>query len=203
MCCPVAGREGTVTVAAAAVPATVAQPAAAPRCHNTSADNATAAQTGALCRRAYRLNPQRLPASALQLPPQRGCVRRCANPRAHVLQRERVCVARAHFVFRLLVRSALTQQRHDGRAASRCGVVQRRPVILLAQRRAAAAQHSGGRGAGCVSTEGLPAGCGVCRCGEAQRRARPRRGAVAQLQPRAVAQSQRPAGRWWGTAHRP
>jgi hypothetical protein len=59
-----------------------------------------------------------------------------------------VCVvARGHFGFRLLVRSALTQQRHDGRVAALCGTVQRRVAKLRAPQQhnaARTAQRSGG-----------------------------------------------------------
>jgi hypothetical protein len=55
--------------------------------------------------------------------------------RGHVLRRGAcACVAHAHVVFRLLVCSALTQQRHDGRMTHVCGFVQRRQAILRAQR---------------------------------------------------------------------
>jgi hypothetical protein len=50
-----------------------------------------------------------------------------------------VCVCAAHFVFRVLVRSAaLAQQCDDGRVTVTCGPVQRRPAILRAH---SAAQH--------------------------------------------------------------
>jgi hypothetical protein len=46
-----------------------------------------------------------------------------------------VCVVLtcAHVCFRLLVRSSLQQQRHDGRVAAICGAVQRREAKLRAQ----------------------------------------------------------------------
>jgi hypothetical protein len=60
----------------------------------------------------------------------------------------RVCVARAHVGFRLLVRSALTQQRHDGSVAESCGIVQRREAKLRAQQQQQQ-QHNARRSA-CV-----------------------------------------------------
>jgi hypothetical protein len=75
----------------------------------------------------------------------RGCARTAAaaaatppratqRARGHAQQRGvRVCVvACAHHLFRLLVRSALTQQRHDGSVAEHCGKVQRRGATLRA-----------------------------------------------------------------------
>jgi hypothetical protein len=154
------GRKGAARDAAAALaaaPAAAALLAAAPRWQHVTAPHAHTARRGAAaavpraqthrqCRRTQKegthANAAARAAAAPPPPPPPPRAVHCVQPCAAARVRARVCVACAHVVFRLLVRSALTQQRHDGRVALTCGPVQRRHAPLRAQHTQRAARST-------------------------------------------------------------